>query len=72
MYWVPVEHHSPRMAEEILVETKDGQHMVCVYSPEFSIPWVVQIVRSKDGSMVAFYAQVEGVTKWSSIPVDYE
>ena len=67
MHWTPVEEGMPHMCEKVVVETGDGQHIVAVYRPEFKCPWIVEITRTDDGSIVCFFAQISDVTAWANI-----
>lgn len=69
MHWTPVEQEMPRMCEQVLIETADGQLVVATYRPEFRCPWIVEICRADDGSMVCFFAQISEVTAWANIEV---
>lgn len=69
MIWTTVEKEMPRMCQQVVVETADGQRCVVIYRPEFKCPWIMEFCRADDGSMVCFYAQISDVRAWANIEV---
>lgn len=69
MHWTPVEQEMPRMCQQVVVETSDGQKVVALYRPEFRNPWIVEFTRGEDGEMICFFAQISDVIAWANIDV---